>query len=72
MNRPIAKPVGLSDEALFNARATKVTFVNPKGYEQYARVNGHNPGCFDWERDERRKRHGMEKDSLSVKGRPVE
>lgn len=67
---PFAKPVGYSEEALFRARAEKVTFVNPKGYELFNCVNGQRPDPGD-ERSERRKRWSLNGDNLARQGRPV-
>ena len=39
MAENLPKPAPLSDEKLFEARTSRVTFVNPPGYEHYARVH---------------------------------
>lgn len=71
---PFAKPEPLSADKLHEAQTRKVTFINPKGNDLYARSRGRSDDSgfsFDYERTERRKRNGLEQESLSVKGRPV-
>jgi hypothetical protein len=66
------KPAPLSAEGLFEARANKVMFLNPKGTELYDRVNGRvSRFGFDYEQTERKKRVGMEGENLAVHGRPL-
>lgn len=38
MANELARPAPLSEESFFKARTSRVTFVNPPGYEHYARV----------------------------------
>jgi len=38
MSQPFAKPDGHTDESFFTARTKELEFINPPGYEHYART----------------------------------
>jgi len=52
-DRPLAKPDGLTDEGLFKARTEKVMFVNPPGYENYARSKSFGKSLVNMRDDEK-------------------
>ena len=80
------RPAPLDEEAFYRARATRVTFVNPHGYEHYADVKGFGrqyDKFFDEHYDrnkvygphheQRAKRFGTQgpKDGFAPQNRPV-
>jgi len=70
MSKDFAKPAPLSEKSFFEARAEKVTFVNPKGLEMYGRVCGYKADVGE-EKSERKKRWSLNGDTLAKQGRPV-
>ena len=82
MSENLPKPAPLSEEKLFDARTSRVTFVNPPGYEHYAHVQGHKPDALtDYDRNKPRdpyrtqQKHRWEtqgeKDGFAVQNRPL-
>lgn len=46
MSRELPTPAPLSEESFFKARTSRVTFVNPPGYEHYAQSSGKRPDAL--------------------------
>jgi hypothetical protein len=74
-NSPPLSPKMLSEEAMFTARTTKVSFVNPKGYERARSpsVAASNDEFRDPCHKEREARFGTQgyRDGFAVKNRPL-
>lgn len=74
-SRPIAEPADHTDARMYEHRTTKVTFINPPGYEHAHMIHkfGREHAPFaSWDRHERDRRHGTEVGGpTAVQGRPV-
>jgi hypothetical protein len=72
----LPKPAPLSEEKLFEARTSKVQFVNPPGYEHYRRCKGSDYDASmygGWERKDREARWGTQdgNSGMAVQNRPL-